>query len=41
MFIIVARAQAVRANVYVTIFFYLTVLFLSWNWEKVYSSRLR
>ena len=29
IFIIVARAQAVRVNVYVTIFFYLTILFLS------------
>ena len=39
-FIIVASAQSsIRVNVYVTIFCYFTVMFLSWNWEKVYSSR--
>ena len=41
--IFVARAQSstrqcLRDYIF---FFYLTVVFLSWNWEKVYSSRLR
>ena len=29
------------ASILPTIFFYLRVMLLSWNWEKVYSSRLR
>ena len=34
-----AALKAVRVNVYVTIYFFRTVklMFLSWNWEKVYS----
>ena len=36
------RARSKQYNVYVTIFFSLTVnlMFLSWNWEKVYSKMI-
>ena len=41
IFIIVARAQSSTRQCLRDYIFYLAVMFLSWNWEKVYSSRVR
>ena len=41
MFINVARAQSSTRQCLLDHIFDLTFMFLSWNWEKVYSSLLR